>query len=270
MIHWLIQSTSIHPDLDRGIAPADLLSPVEQTHLAHLKMEKRRREWLLGRWTAKRLLQSYIEQQTGVRPPLHAVTVANDADGAPVVTLGAGWEPGLQEGDSASALNLSISHCHDRALCALYVAPDERGVWNGARVRIGADIERIEPRSPLFVADYFTEEEIALVRRAPLASRDRLVTLIWSAKEAALKALRLGLRVDTRRISCLIDAIEPNDTTWTSFDIRCDPQLLGASAATAPWALVSDGKEQSDQPPLTGWWRTSDQYVLTMAILRES
>ena len=85
MIHWLIQSSADHPDLARGIAPAGLLSGAEQTRLAALKTEKRRRDWLLGRWTAKRLIQTYVERQTGLRPPLDAVVIEAEPSGAPRV-----------------------------------------------------------------------------------------------------------------------------------------------------------------------------------------
>ena len=63
---------------------------------------------------------------------------------------------------------------------------------------MGCDLEMIEPRSDAFVADYFTVEEQALVARASAADRSRLLALLWSAKESALKALRAGLRLDTR------------------------------------------------------------------------
>jgi 4'-phosphopantetheinyl transferase len=67
-------------------------------------------------------------------------------------------------------------------------------------VEMGCDLEMIEPRSDAFVADYFTLEEQALVARAAPADRPRLLALLWSAKESALKALHEGLRLDTRSV----------------------------------------------------------------------
>ena len=64
---------------------------------------------------------------------------------------------------------------------------------------LGCDLEVIEPRSEEFVADYFTTEEQKMVSQAPIADRSKLLALLWSAKESALKALREGLRFDTRR-----------------------------------------------------------------------
>jgi 4'-phosphopantetheinyl transferase len=244
MIDWLIQSVTAHPALARGVAPGGLLSEREQKQLTALRIAKRRRDWLLGRWTAKHLLQAYIEGRTGVRPPLNTRRVANDLYGAPYVA--GDW--GLAIGDreliaqspipTPQSLNLSISHCDSYALCAL----------SDAAVQIGADIERVEPRPWQFVEDYFTEDEVMLVRHAPADQRDRLITAIWSAKEAALKALHLGLSVDTRSVICLVCMPEQADH-WIGFDIVCDRRLLGLSST----------------PVLTGWWRQMSSYVLTLA-----
>ena len=65
---------------------------------------------------------------------------------------------------------------------------------------VGADIEHVEPRDPAFVRDFFTTGEAERVWRCPAKQRDTLVTVLWSAKEAVLKVLRLGLTVDTRRV----------------------------------------------------------------------
>ncbi|MCG8349434.1 MAG: hypothetical protein MI924_16835, partial [Chloroflexales bacterium] len=87
MIHWLVQSSTTQPDLHAGVAPNDMLSHDEQCQLAKLQVKKRRKDWLLGRWTVKHLLQSYIKQQTDVQLPLCAIVIDNDADGAPFVKL---------------------------------------------------------------------------------------------------------------------------------------------------------------------------------------
>lgn len=238
MIEWLIQSVGAHPDLARAIAPPGLLGPSELRRLAELKIEKRRRDWLLGRWTAKHLLQSYVERQTGIRPPLDALVVASDPDGAPRLIV----DRGLNLQSAIGNLQLSISHCDGHALCA---------IDSSAGSQIGADIELVEPRSPQFAEDYFTEQELAQVRAAPPAERDTVTTLIWSAKEAALKALRLGLTVDTRSVSCALAPPDGFPATWSPLTVRCVAELPGA-----------------DGGALAGWWRLADTYVLTIVVLR--
>jgi 4'-phosphopantetheinyl transferase len=241
MIHWLIQSVSDHPDLACGIAPAGLLSDSEQARLAALKFDKRRRDWLLGRWTAKRLVQAYIERQIGLRLPLDALTIGSHPDGAPYVCLDRRSRSAEAEHNLQSAicnLQLSISHSGDRAFCAV--------MKEGS---VGVDIERIEPRDWQFVEDYFTADEILQVWRAPAEQYETLITLIWSAKEAALKALRLGLSVDTRSIVCAIDQPEPA-RDWGHVALVLDQRLLQLDTA----------------PVLVGWWRRIDDFVLTAAV----
>ncbi|MGC4116639.1 MAG: 4'-phosphopantetheinyl transferase superfamily protein [Myxococcales bacterium] len=86
-------------------------------------------------------------------------------------------------------LTISLSHREDLALVALTDRPE---------APLGADLEKCEPRSEGFVGDFFTEKEAT--ESFASADLERCVTEIWSLKEAALKALRLGLTVDTRRV----------------------------------------------------------------------
>ena len=236
MIDWLVQSASAHPSLARGIAPAGLLSLAEQGRMAQLTFEKRRRDWLVGRWTAKRLLQGYAERRMGVRPACDAITIASAPDGAPRVVV----EQPADLRKALAGLHVSISHCHGQALCA---------ISSQASAPIGADIERVEPRDPGFAGDYFTESELVQISAADPGARDMLVTLIWSAKEAALKALRLGLTVDTRSVA-----------------IELGQPPHGPGLAWAP--LVARANLAPGEPPqlLHGWWRLVGEYVLTLAL----
>ena len=78
-------------------------------------------------------------------------------------------------------------------------------------MRLGADLEVIEPRADSFVEDYFTPGEQQRVPSLPLSQQAWAVTLIWSAKEAALKALGKGLRLDTRSVEVGWSADNPAD-----------------------------------------------------------
>src|SRR5574341_1087647 len=83
MIQWLVQSAEQNSDLARGIAPAGLLHPTERAQLSRLRLAKRRREWLLGRWTAKHLLQTCLTNESHRCLPLEAIVISNDACGVP-------------------------------------------------------------------------------------------------------------------------------------------------------------------------------------------
>lgn len=228
MLHWLLQSTRDYPGLAEGIAPGGLLSAGEATRLAELKTAKRRRDWLLGRFTAKRLLQQVICQTTGRTVPLETIIIGNDATGAP-------YAYNCLTGQQYS---LSISHRSGHAFCA---------AASGESWPVGADIEQIEPRPAGFAADYFTPAESALLACARQEQKELLVTTIWSAKEAALKALHLGLTVDTRAVTCLIEPSSVVPGRWQPFSLYTNRQLL-----------------QRPAPPLQGWWQHHDKYVLTM------
>ncbi len=220
-IHWLCE----------GIEDDDLslLAPTEANVHAALRAPKRRHDWLLGRRVAKRLIHAVLLAQLGSAPPLHEIVVLSHPDGWPQVTL-----PTL--GPAAPPLTLSISHSRDRAFCALTF---------GEGRPLGCDLEVIEPRSPGFVADYFTADERALMAAAPDEQHPTLANAIWSGKEAALKAIRRGLAEDTRLVTCLPEMAEDYD---------------GWRPLRYVWEQVD-----RDLPALIGRWREVDGFVMTLA-----
>lgn len=224
MIQWLVQDVSAHPALARGTVPAGLLTPAELTRYQSLASDNRRRDWLLGRWTAKRLLQAVLDGT----PALDVIELDNSADGVPLVR-------------SPRALlhgQLSISHSQQHALAAVNLLRD---------APLGADLERVVPRSAAFIADYFTPPEQALTAGATDARRPLVANAIWSGKEAALKALQLGLSVDTRAVTCTFALPASPPTTWAPLAIDLDRARLPAG-----------------RPPLQGWWRAHGDFVLTL------
>ena len=118
-------------------------------------------------------------------------------------------------------------------------------------ISVGADIERIECRGPEFAADFFTATELTEVEAAKADQRDTVITAIWSAKEAALKALRLGLTVDTRHVSC-----SPTLTAMPTWDGWASLTVAAPALLPAPGRLI-------------GWGRTLDDYVLTLVVKYE-
>jgi 4'-phosphopantetheinyl transferase len=136
-----------------------------------------------------------------------------------------------------AAWELSLSHRGGVGLCALA----------GRGAALGCDLERIEPRSDELVADFFTPAEQHLVSRVSGAARDRLVALIWSAKESTLKALGEGLRLDTRSVE-IDPQPEREGSEWHRFGVRCT----------------------EDERSFTGWWQSNGTSVVTIAIAGES
>jgi 4'-phosphopantetheinyl transferase len=128
-------------------------------------------------------------------------------------------------------------------------------------VALGCDLEIIEPRSESFTADYFTAEEQELVARARADDRSRLLALLWSGKESALKALREGLRLDTRSVVVSLDDVEQggaeNETRRAS-----DSVLTPRPHAVNRW-LPFHVRCTSGQV-FHGWWRNTENLVRTL------
>lgn len=198
----------------------DWLSPEERRHLARLEVEKRRSDWLLGRWTAKSALRA-SPSLVGLEADPADYTVRQAADGAPEALLRGRPLP----------VALSISHREGWGLCA--VAPEE--------VLLGCDLEVVEPRSRAFLEDYFSTREQAALEAAPALERVWLATLFWAAKESTLKALRVGLRADTRRVRVEVPGGPGADEEWSSLivqDAQSDLRFGGWSRMLGEIAVV--------------------------------
>jgi 4'-phosphopantetheinyl transferase len=68
MIEWLTQSRA-----DYASPTSAWLTVAERGRLATLRTDKRRQDWLLGRWTGKRLLLATLARRHGMAPPLNAL-----------------------------------------------------------------------------------------------------------------------------------------------------------------------------------------------------
>ena len=213
-VYWLEQAEADVPPEN------DWLSARESACLSGLRFAKRRADWRLGRWTAKCAVASFLDLPTDARG-LAQIEIRPASSGAPEVFLA----------NEPAAVAVSISHSSGVAACAV-AAPG---------VELGCDQEVIESRSDAFSADYFTESEQALVARVSAAERSRLVTLLWSAKESALKALREGLRLDTRSVTVSPINGAFNLNGWSPLQVRC-----------------ADGRS------FHGWWQQGHGMVRTL------
>jgi 4'-phosphopantetheinyl transferase len=234
-VYWLEQAEA---DVPVG---NDWLSARELACLSRLRFPKRRADWRLGRWTAKCILADYLKTSPAPKV-LATIELHPSASGAPEVFFE----------NNSSAVVISLSHRAGIAACA--VAPS-----GGA---LGCDLEMIEPRSDAFVADYFTTEEQALVAQAPAADRFRLLALLWSAKESALKALRAGLRLDTR--SVIVGPIDaPGDQEQADTHCGKDPTLTGGSQSDLRcWRPLQ--VRHTDGQTFHGWWQQAGILLRTV------
>jgi 4'-phosphopantetheinyl transferase EntD len=198
----------------RGDRLGQWLHAREQAHLDTLKVEKRRREWLLGRAVTKEAVQRLLWIRDGVEVSFQAIAILPDEDRAPVAHV-EGHEPVV----------VSLSHRGELAFAGAAEASECAG--------LGVDIERVEPRHPSFVQEWFTAEEQHAIDAAEPLQMHRLVSVFWCAKEAALKAARKGLSVSADRV--LVERVGADG----SLDLQCDPTLIAGVISAHCWHLPS-------------------------------
>ncbi len=227
-ITWVVTETGpAMADWLRGEG-LEFLSPAEQERLAGLRFERRRAEWLLGRWTAKQLVISSWPGLAGAG--LERVSIINRPGGVPEARL---------DGRALEGC-LSISHRDGLAACAWTDQP---------HAQVGIDLDRVERREESFLSDYFTPAEQAFARVLPEHLRDLWITLAWSAKEAVLKVLGVGLRLDTRRV-----------------EIRNARSLFKPEEAEIDWKSMLVACDQRTGGNWLAWWRKRGEFVITLAV----
>ncbi len=233
-VYWLEQTEADVP------ANNDWLSANEADCMSSLHFAKRRADWRLGRWTAKRSLSVCLDVPAHLRV-LKKIEICAAPSGAPEVLFDSHPAP----------VTISISHRAGIAACAVAMS----------RVKMGCDLEMIEPRCDAFVGDYFTIEEQALVARASAADRVRLLALLWSGKESALKALREGLRIDTRSVIVIPCATSFDLNGWSQLRVRYTSGRY--TGDRYPGDRYPEDRYPEDQV-FHGWWQHADNVVCTV------
>jgi len=227
-VYWLEQTEADVP------ANNDWLSAREAVCLNAMRFAKRRADWRLGRWTAKCALSVILDMPA--YPLFRKIEIRAAPSGAPEVLVDS----------QPAAVTISLSHRAGIAACAVAISS----------VKMGCDLEMIEPRSDAFVADYFTLEEQALFAHASAPERDRLLALLWSGKESALKALREGLRLDTRSVIVIPCAASFELNGWSELRVR----YTGGRDAGGRYS----GDRHSGDQVFHGWWQHADGIVRTV------
>jgi len=230
-VYWLEQTEADLP------AENDWLSTSEVTRLNGMRFAKRHADWRLGRWTAKRALAVYLNLPSHPQA-LTDIEVRPAPSGAPEVFIA----------NQPAGIAISLSHRAGTAACAVALSGAE----------LGCDLEIIEPRSDAFIADYFAAEEQELIERTSAADRFRLLAMLWSGKESALKALRTGLRLDTRSVT-----VSPVLPLQHEDESAKDPaRIFQSSCGPNSWYplhVVYEGGQI-----FHGWWQSTGDLLRTM------
>lgn len=160
-------------DADQAEAWRSLLSEEEQTRYEGFPVEKRKREFLLGRVALRTLLRDQLSEPPG------SFRVCVTDEGA------------LELPDHS--LHVSLTHAEDRAVAAV----SER--------RVGVDLERIAERDSEVERFLLHPDEQSLLDTLPM-NRDAAFILCWTLKEATLKAMGTGMLRSPKKVRLEIDA----------------------------------------------------------------
>lgn len=184
----------------------DWLHPSELDLFRAFRFEKRQNDWLLGRWTAKNLLQERWYQEKD----LNDLAVLPGENRAPFV-----YVDGEQQ-----AIIISISHGHGQSFC----------VTSEESVPVGCDLEKVEKRSKAFLMDYFGEDEHQLfISNNHELEEEEYFTLLWTAKEALMKATRKGMSLHPLKIK--ISDVLRSKNDWNTLelcDLSCKQMFKGS------------------------------------------
>ncbi len=235
-VYWLQQSEADLPATD------DWLCESETARLSMFRFAKRRTDWRLGRWTAKCAVAASFKLP-GDRLSLKEIEIYPASTGQPEVALH----------DRTERVTISISHRGGVGFCAVALGD----------VKLGCDLEMIEPRSDAFISDYFTKSEQQLIAQASCADRPLLASLVWSAKESALKALHVGLRADTRSVEVNELGLQCDWYGKTGALSTCD-DLRSEMPDTSETNWRALHLRCAGETYYCGWWQQSHNVVRTI------
>lgn len=148
-------------------------SPVELARVREFPVDKRRREWLAGRLAVKVLVQDLAREAGLATLPLDLLTAVSE-QAPPRLVAAAGLDP--KAAAFLAGLHLSLAHAGGMA------------VATAARQPVGIDIEPVKPLAAGVAERFLTPRE-----RGEVPGPDQLA--LWTAKEAAAKALGVGFGV---------------------------------------------------------------------------
>ena len=197
------------------------LSPDEQERAAKFRFSRDRRRYVIAHAALRDILSRYLlSEPQGLQ-----------------FSSGENGKPRLAPPFHNSAIEFNLSHSQEQALLAV-----------NREHEIGVDLEYVNADFNVFdVAQrFFTDAEVAALRRLPVALQFRGFYKCWTSKEAFLKAKGTGLsgKLDEVRISLLDEEVRVH-------------------AAVAGWALtelsISDGYEGAlvtrNRPPAVLYFR---------------
>ena len=213
---WYISAAELAPQYE---SLAEMLLSHEERARADSFCFARDRRCYLAAHGALRLL---IARYTGKSP--ETVTIRNDANARPML--------------ENSPIQFNLSHSGDSVLIAFSCAAP-----------VGVDVEKIHeiPDLMAIARSSFSVTEVEAIRRLPPTQRTAAFFVIWTRKEATVKAIGRGLSFPLwsfgtghpHRPPYLTGQQAETWVDWTVADLRPCKQYLGAVAIHRPNMQIS-------------------------------
>ena len=177
---WWIDLTA-EPDVSESV-----LCPDERARAARFHCQIDRDRWIRARVALRGILAGYL----GISPKDVRFTLDDGAEGERV----AGHKPALA---SDPRLRFSLAHAADRAALAI--------AWER---EVGIDLEPVDADLdlPPLLRIACSPAEAARIGAAPPSERVARFLELWTAKEAYLKAIGLGLSREPRALEAAFEA----------------------------------------------------------------
>jgi 4'-phosphopantetheinyl transferase len=197
---------------------SSLLNPAERERAAKFLAESKRREFTITRATLRILLSHALQEE-----PAH-IRISHEAQG----------KPRIEDPQQHSRIRFSVSHSHDLALIAI------------ARDRdIGVDVEKIRPEVEIdqLAERFFSGVESAALRQYSDTDRLRAFFMVWTRKEAIVKAQGGGIALGLKQFDVSVDPDATPLVTatrwkqtgipeWTLFNLEAGPDYAASLAVS--------------------------------------
>lgn len=151
--------------------PSQWLTPAELHMFERIRAQRRRQDWLAGRWAAKELIRSYFDEEAGLQLTPSQIEIKNDENRAPYLSL---TDTGMEERSC-----ISIAHSAGCGLAGLSL--------HGP---IGVDLQQIRAVRPDLAERVLTQHERTQLAHDFAGQESEGFFVFWALKEAARKAQR--------------------------------------------------------------------------------
>lgn len=167
---------------EKDINLLSVLSEKEIQHLDSLKIEKNRIQWIAGRYAVKSALFKYKLERAALMD-LSCIDILKGEDSSAYI---------LQYKDICVSITHSFPYC----------------IGIVSNKKIGIDLEKISETKDSLIRYFYSNEEKTILKN--LKKTDEYcqrAMMFWTRKEAVSKLLKLGMKMDFKKLDTSTDTI---------------------------------------------------------------